>query len=285
MHVTTAAVNQQLRKLESILGLPLFERSGRALVPTLAARGLASDLTRSFKLMAEAIGRQVGTIEERHLRIRALPSLTAKLIIPALPRLEVFRPQLRVSFSYIHRPSEFSLAGVDALICVTDPESPPLGRAFKLLSGRVVPVCSPRYLEKSQSREVSPQALASMDLLHDLDKVDWISWFRKAGAGRTKLKPGNIFEDFGLLSSALLLGQGVGLCPIELFAEDVARGSLIQLSDIAIHEDRLYCAILPEDPTPEALVFCEWLSGVAGDFCRQNARDERNIADVGIPRV
>ena len=283
LHVTSAAVNQQLRKLESILGIPLFERKGRSLAPTLAARGLAADLSRSFKLMTEAIERQVGTIEDRQLRIRTLPSLATRLIIPALPRLEVFRPQLHISFTYIHRPSEFSLTAVDSLLCVTDPQSPPLGRTFNLMSGRVVPVCSPRYLERTQSRAVAPAALASMDLLHDLDKGDWISWFRKAGVGTIKLRPGNIFEDFGLLSSALLLGQGVGLCPVELFAEDIARGNVIQLSDISIHDDRVYCAILPEDPAPEAVVFCEWLSGVARDFCRQNASGERNVPLVRIP--
>lgn len=170
-------------------------------------------------------------------------------------RLEVFRPQLRISFTYIHRPCEFSLTGVHSLLRVTDPESPPLGRTFNLMSGRVAPVCSPRYLERTQHRGVAPRALASMDLLHALDKGDWISWFKKAGVGTIRLRPGNIFEDFGLLSSALLFGQGVGLCPVELFAEDIARGNVIQLSDISLHDDRMYAPYSPSTRHPKPSSF------------------------------
>jgi LysR family transcriptional regulator, glycine cleavage system transcriptional activator len=275
LHVTSAAVNQQLRKLEVILGFALFERRSRALVPTSAARELAADLTRSFQLIGEAIERHAHTIEERRLRIRALPSVVAKVIIPALPRLERFRPRFGVSFTYVHRASEFTLTDVDALICVTDAASPRLGRTLKLLGGRVLPVCAARYLKKLGRPDVSMEALVGMDLLHDLGTADWVSWFRKAGIATSRLRPGIIFEDFGLLSSALLLGQGIALCPVELFAEEIAQGSLIQLSDIAIHEDRAYCAVLPDDPAPEAVVFCEWLSGVATDFSRRDEPSER----------
>lgn len=271
LHVTPAAVSQQLRKLQEILGLPLFERRSRSLTATPAARELAAELTNSFRSIADAFKRHAHAANTRNLQVLTLPSLAAKLVVPALTELSTLHPSLRVSFAYVHRPSDFILKDADVLLCIADAETPPRNKTLKLLGGYVRPVCAPRYLEKIGRQAVGPADLVALDLLHDMDLTAWNAWFRKANIAASKLRPGNVFEDFGLLSSAVLAGQGVALCPVELFAEELARGDLVQLSQIAVHEDRVYCAMIGDNASSEALIFCAWLGAVVAKFRESHA--------------
>ena len=59
----------------------------------------------------------------------------------------------------------------------------------------------------------------------------WQRWFWAAGLKDQGLQPGPIFEGFNLLHSAMLAGQGVGLAPTSILADDLRSGRLIRLFD------------------------------------------------------
>jgi LysR family transcriptional regulator, regulator for metE and metH len=61
LYVTQSAVSHQLRELENKLGVPLFVRSGRRMLPTAAGR-----------LLVEAAGTVLGTIGQAEHRVRQL---------------------------------------------------------------------------------------------------------------------------------------------------------------------------------------------------------------------
>ena len=54
LNVTPAAVDQQVRQLEALIGAPLFEREGRKLVLTERGAAALEPLRRGFELMGEA---------------------------------------------------------------------------------------------------------------------------------------------------------------------------------------------------------------------------------------
>ena len=46
-----------------------------------------------------------------------------------------------------------------------------------------------------------------------------------------------LFEDFNFPRAAVLAGQGVALCLLEMIAPDLAQGRLVPLSDLSVLED------------------------------------------------
>lgn len=77
LNVTPAAVGQQVRQLEALVGAPLFDREGRRLV--LSARGAAAvePLRRAFQLMGEASAalREADSVDA--VTLAATPDLAA----------------------------------------------------------------------------------------------------------------------------------------------------------------------------------------------------------------
>src|SRR5262245_53457326 len=88
LNVTPAAVGQQIRALEGYLALPLFERNGKKLVLTEAARSVLPDIKDAFDRLAQAMDHLKGAGRGPLVTITLPPSLAAKWLIP---RIEGFR--------------------------------------------------------------------------------------------------------------------------------------------------------------------------------------------------
>jgi LysR family glycine cleavage system transcriptional activator len=93
-----------------------------------------------------------------------------------------------------------------------------------------------------------PEDLLRCTLLHDLDRHYWQRWFWAAGHKDQGLLPGPLFEGFNLLHSAMLAGQGVGLAPTSILADDLKSGRLIRLFDIETLHEMAYYIVEPAAP-------------------------------------
>jgi len=110
--VTQPAVTQQIRRLEGALGLRLFRRDGRRIVPTEAGETLAAFTQRIFQLVDAARDALEGVVELRvgHLRLGASRTAGAYYIGELLGRFKRRYPGVRVSLSVGN--SQTILAGV-----------------------------------------------------------------------------------------------------------------------------------------------------------------------------
>lgn len=97
--LTPSAVSQQLKRLESSLGVPLLSRAGRGVVLTAAAESLcaaAPDVFASLERATQAALAQAaeptGTV-----RVAAFSTAIRGLLAPALPALAARHPALRVT--------------------------------------------------------------------------------------------------------------------------------------------------------------------------------------------
>lgn len=261
LHVTDGAVSQQLRRLESELGRPLFKRTGRVLTPTRETRELGAVLTDCFGMLGLAADSFKKQKRSGPLQIAILPSIATRLVVPALSEFRSQAPDVWISFTYAHSLADFSFATADLLICFVDGPYVGPGVAHVILDGSVRPVCSPTYRRRLPDR-VSPQHLQGAELLHDTDHQAWLRWFRESGANLRALPPGDVYEDFGLLGAAALAGHGVALCPVQLVGEELARGELVVVSNTATLTERRYCVIVPEAASPDALTFANWVKSL-----------------------
>jgi len=100
LHVAQPALSRQIKKLETALGVSLFDRAPHRLHLTLEGRELATRLPTLFSQLdrlAETVG-SASTGGTGHLRVGDAGVLTTELLAPALRQLRKNWPDLRISF-------------------------------------------------------------------------------------------------------------------------------------------------------------------------------------------
>lgn len=141
LHVTPSAISQQIRVLEDVLGVPLFERNGRAALLTAAGRAYLEEVRDSLRALATSTSRLQRRAQASSLRL-STASLVAHDFL--LPRLAAFRerfPEIELVIETSNDYVDFRTHECDAALRIGEGTSPelmvrPLGRAV------ATPVCS-----------------------------------------------------------------------------------------------------------------------------------------------
>src|SRR3954471_12623039 len=148
LNVTAGALSHQIRGLEDMLGLKLFERQVRAIALTAAGRQLYPGLQTGFVHIRDAVA-GLATADERVLVISTPPGFTAKWLAPRLYRFSGAYPEIDARVSSSLSNANFTTDGVDVAVrnlsvdAVHDAELV----IEKLLELSLVPVCSPKLIE------------------------------------------------------------------------------------------------------------------------------------------
>jgi DNA-binding transcriptional LysR family regulator len=257
--VTHAAVSHHIRHLEQWFGLELFCRQGRSIRLTESGEILAETMSRSLRDI-ESCCRGLRQSGGQSLTIASIPSIASRWLIPLLPAFQTVHPEIDLRVIYARASDRFETINADILITLLPMEAAG-PRARRLFSRKNMPVASPHYLAR-KSKLSGPPEIAAADLLHDETTAPWRDWFEKASPGLRPLLRGPIFQDFNLLATALIAGHGVALCPVEVFAREIASGDLVLLSEIATLEHQAYLMQMPDRPSGLIRQFADW-------FCDQ----------------
>ena len=254
LNITHAAISGQMKRLEEWMGRKLFERSGRGVVLTPAGEELyktVSACLSSIALTSQSLRRRK---DKKSLTVACVPSIAARWLIPALPEFAEAYPDIEIHVSYATAFQEFDPERHDILINNRNEVTDAI-QIVKLFSRINKPVASPGYLEKTGVDE----RLNGAHLLHDETLAAWEEWFAKAELTPVGLTRGPIYQDFNLLSTAVIAGHGVTLCPVEVFRREIMRGDLVVLSDIAILDDQGYYLISEKQSNRLVAKFSQWL--------------------------
>jgi LysR family glycine cleavage system transcriptional activator len=277
LHVTPAAVSQQIKVLEQQLGHPLFHRLATGLALTRAGKiglplvreGLSS-LESAAQLMAAQRGPDT-------LTVWTAPSFATKWLMPRLHHFVDAHPgiDLRLSASAlliegarssgVISSDDLRLHGVDVAIRFGRGQYPGC-RVEMLLPVSVVPLCSPKLMEGEHPLR-EPADLRDQTLLHDdtayEGRPDWASWLELAGVRDVDPSHGMRFNHSALALDAAADGQGVALTLLPLAATDLASGRLVVPFTQSVELDAAYYMIsLPtvgEDEAPQIAAFRNWL--------------------------
>ena len=280
LHVTPAAISQQIKALESYLGVSLFRRLTRALEVTPQGLAMLPKIRESFECLAAAVEttRQTG---DGPLTVTAPPSFASRWLVPRLPCFSAAYPEvaLRLSSSAdtVDRRGETAVFE-EAIVDPRDPASEvairygtgnyPGFRVEKIFAPDCLPVCSPR-LPTAERPLAMPADLCRHTLIHDETigdeerQADWARWLSAAGAPEIDPQRGPRFSNAVLAVEAALDGQGVALALRPLVEADVAAGRLIVPFDIAVPSPYAYFLVMPEAVSrrPSVAAFRAWLLG------------------------
>ncbi len=114
--VTPAAVGQQIRALEDVLGVVLFRRTPRGLELTPEAKGGLDALRAGFLKFEESVQVMRAGQSSNSLTIAAPRDFTARWLAPRLAKLAKEHPELRFRLIAADQPLDFTEANLDLAI-------------------------------------------------------------------------------------------------------------------------------------------------------------------------
>lgn len=234
LHVTPGALSHQIRGLEDLLGISLFERRVRAIALTPAGKQLYPGLQTGFRQLREAVEALDAAQNDRVLVVSTSPGFTSKWLAPRLYRFSQAQPDIDVRISSSLANANFATDGIDMAVrhMAADPPSDPVLGFEKLTDVALVPVCSPRLIERHGALN-SAIKLAGAPLIHDetlklrATLPDWGEWFSAAGVKDVDLSRGLRFNSADHALEAALEGAGVLLAHDIMAYDDLRTGRLV----------------------------------------------------------
>src|SRR5258708_4649636 len=165
--VTAGALSHQIRGLEELLGLKLFERRVRSIALTSAGKQLYPGLQTGFIQLRDAVDGLRDAGDERVLVISTPPGFTAKWLAPRLYRFSGAYLEIDARVSSSLSNANFTTDGVDVAVRNLAADAAPDAELVteKLFELSLVPVCSPRLIE-AHGPFATPQALKGVPLIH-----------------------------------------------------------------------------------------------------------------------
>jgi LysR family glycine cleavage system transcriptional activator len=231
LHVTKAAVAQQVRALEQEIGVRLVERNGRGLQLTESGAAGAGALAEGFALLAKAARAMREGEGRRFLVINSTPSFAATWLVGRIGKFKARHPETDVLIDANPTEDALDSGAADALIRWGAGEF--LGLAATLLFKEdVFPVCAPRLVAGDDPLR-TPEDLARHTLLHlDWNPAHaswptWSDWLNAAGARHVEATHGVFFNNMAMTLRAAAQGQGVALTSFAIAADELAAGRLI----------------------------------------------------------
>ncbi|WP_417529408.1 LysR substrate-binding domain-containing protein [Marinomonas shanghaiensis] len=261
LHVSQAAVSQQIRLLEEYLGVPLFYRSGRDMRLTNQGQVLAEHLEQAF----EHIGKGLESVKlepvEGTLLVSGLQSFVSLWLMPKLWRFSHLHQSINIKlFSSDEREDIHSGKidiSIDNLINHQDNISQSL-----LLSSEIIPVCAPELAKNIPFKQ--PTDLLKCWLIQvDTPIYRWEKWFAEQQISplRSKKLLWAEVNSWYMGISAVKAGHGVFLCPRFMVQEELEQGILVQAFPTALsNRINFYVNFAKNSPRKARIdAFVDWL--------------------------
>lgn len=280
LHVTPAAISQQIRSLEAHLGSQLFIRDARGLRLTAAGEALLPQTREGFACLERAQAALIAGKPQAVLRIGAPAAFASRWLVAQLGDFSARHPQIALhlgsSADYIDSDDKAQLKlppDIDVLIRYGSGDYAS-AQASRLLAEDYRAIGQPALFRRSQP---FAEWLADQTLLHDDSlpeagpRPSWSDWCRLAAVSGIDCQRGPRFSNTVLVREAALAGQGIALLQKMHIADDLAAGRLMLVHPRGLPSPCAYHLLLRDAGHPHALAFANWLR----ELC---ARREENQA-------
>lgn len=229
LRVSQSAVSRQIAVLEEYLGVQLFTRERVGVRLTEVGEAYAQRIGPAFEDISEATKFITQKYSDNVIRLRTYTTLTARWLIPRLPRFKVQYPDVEVMIENSSAPLDFGAEQCDLAIVFGDGNWPDAD-ATLLLEDVIEPVCSPAFLDAAHGGVRLLEALRSKRLLvSKYRKQDWPAWLAHAGLGDGFDKAEKmIFSSSILTWQAAMDGLGIAIGQSQMLDADIKAGRLVR---------------------------------------------------------
>lgn len=259
LNVSHAAISQQMRSLETHLGLSLLDRSARALSLTSEGQQLADALADGFGRIAQVIDALTGADADRPLQVATTPSFAAHWLMPRLAGFRAAHPGIDIMINPSPKITDPAPGGVDVALRFGLGHWPGLD-AELLACSPVVVVAAPSLIGDLDPK--GPEDLLAFPWLQELGTSESSLWL--AGRAVTGLRTKGVIHVPGnLVLDGARSGQGVAISTRISVEEDLRAGRLRLLFEEA-DENGYHIVTAPGVMRPPLRDFVTWLRREAG---------------------
>lgn len=275
LHVTAAAISQQVKALEDHLGVALFDRKARGVAVTEAGLQYGARLTTLFGELAAAT-QEIYQKKGEVLTIFTSPTFASRWLIPRLAGFHREQPGLQVRVLVESSSEQLASRDLDLLIQYSDGKRPSAIAPLPF-PGVVFPVCAPMIALPAQPMTVADLAKLPLLRLDDarfpagFHDFGWRRWLQAAGLPSPADPAGPSFSFVHMMLLGATAGQGVALASLALAGDDLVAGRLIRPVETEVPVENRYWLFhtgaerggtLPE----KVLLFQDWLMREIGRF-------------------
>lgn len=264
LHVTPAAVSQQIKTLEDYLQTPLFRRDGRKVQLTQEGAQLLPGIRHGLDEL-EATLQQLR--QQRHtgtINVSMLASFLQRWLMPRLGDLRAKHPEIELRLHTSPAAVDFARTDFHAALRFGLGRYGEL-RTEKFLSDWLVAVATPRLIEK-HGPLTNTGDLSQFPLLHG-DELDWADWSTGDTRSMSALR-GAFIDDSVSLLTAVIEGLGFGLLRWTLAASELKAGRIVLASEHVVPHRFSYYFVCPQDYAsfPKVAALREWLLQQGREF-------------------
>ncbi len=263
LHVTPAAVSQQIKSLEDYLQAPLLRRTGRNVQLTPEGERLLPGVRRGLDELESALqalrqDRQGGTIN-----VTTISSFLQKWLMPRLGDFHAQHPETVLRFHTSAEVADFARTEFHVGIRLGSGRYEGL-YCEKLLDEWLVAVASPAVLKKYGPLPESGD-VANYPLVHGTE-FDWMGWHSAATPARPQ--KGSFIDDSAALLTAVAEGLGFGILRWTLAADELRSGRIVLASRRIISYRYAYYFVCPDAyaALPKVVGLRDWLKSQAQGF-------------------
>lgn len=261
--VTQAAVSKQVKSLEQLLGVMLFQRAHRSIELTREGEELYAVVSQSMQRIAAVFDRLSNEDAKHEMVLAATAAFSHFCVLPRLEELRTLHPEIQLRLST--QMFSAGLRGDEVDLAVRFGSGKWRGmKATLLFDEEVFPVCSPEYLEKCGGQLPIDQLMREPLIGYDATTEGWMGWedwFEVFGITRPRLKYALRCSLYTDAIQAALRSQGVALGWKRLLEDDLSTGRLVRLTTVSHRPQDAYYAVLPSGQalTPVLGSLISWL--------------------------
>ncbi len=223
LNLTASAISHQVARLETQLGVRLFERNAHGVRLSAAGEQYLARVGGALSAIAAATDDlQQGL--SNSLYVHSSPSLASLWLMPRLSGFARAHPEINLNLSSAHTHSDFALRQADLDIRYGEPRWPDLV-VEPLFEECIVPLASAAFIERHQLSR--PEQLLKVPLIQsNVSVVQWPDWLARFAVRRAPERYSVRFDRAQMSLDAASQGLGVALESELMARQYIADGKL-----------------------------------------------------------
>src|SRR3954466_10474811 len=174
LHLTASAVSHQVARLESHLGVRLFERSAHGVRVSAAGEQYLERVAGGLSAITAATQDLRQGVSNR-LYVHSAPRIASLWLMPRLRGFAQAYPDIALNLSAAHTHSDFALGQADIDIRYGVPQWPDL-EVEPLFEERILPLANAAFIREHRLKR--PEQLLDLPLIQsNVSVVQWSDWF------------------------------------------------------------------------------------------------------------
>ena len=271
LNITQGAVSHQIRNLEDIVGVKLFEREGNNIRLTdVGFEYLASAravITEVLVATDRATDRRRGDI----LTVACLGTFSLKCLIPSIHAFIALHPAIGLRVRTLVPSLQVPPNDYDISIQYGQREDWPDMVVTTICGEELFPVCSPALLHREPGLKI-PADLSRQTIIRTASPLvlrdDWPLWLEMAGVPRMRFAAEMTCDLLYPSYQAAIEGLGVVIGRSAVVKNDVEAGRLVEPFSIRLPSPLGYHLVVSPKRARLAKVqaFCDWVVARLGHF-------------------